>query len=511
MQPPESSAWAATVPSNQAVTDARSSATPPTPEGFDKPESGNERRSGSCSAPLRRTPRHVTTSSVRRSARAPMAGSSSASPGTAAISRARSGGRKRRAWSISAARSPDDRAAPTASPATGRSSSAGRNTSTGPRMGARWVDGRQEVFAGPDGFVGEAHGANSDASIVVGQTCRFTGSLDQSAWIWTARRACSASSSRAEARGAIGIMFSTSEDGGVIGGAHSFGLESDAVLWIDRSPSHRKDYLRTHGVPTAFDGWINTGFITGALSGWSHPCRLRRRTERFPGLHRDTWGPGHEPLHARRRLCDAAGVSGRATWGAIMGRSPAWPAIPVVCDRPACTRTESARRQRRVHVGVCRARFFAPRWGAEVLLMQQSSALRLGTTAGSTDLFTITTGQLQGSVVYRFSGADRRSQPFAFAGLGSTFFRSRRRSVRDQLSLGFGGGVNTSSPASLASADTSATNRPCSTTHHLATSAIRSDSARARCSRSSSPPVPWCVSSGREVSSTCRASARWCS
>jgi hypothetical protein len=62
--------------------------------------------------------------------------------------------------------------------------------------------------------------------------------------------------------GAIGIMFSTSEDGRVIGGAHSFGLESEAVLWIDRSPSYLKDYLKAHGVPTAFDGWVNTGFIT---------------------------------------------------------------------------------------------------------------------------------------------------------------------------------------------------------------------------------------------------------
>jgi probable HAF family extracellular repeat protein len=135
--------------------------------------------------------------------------------------------------------------------------------STGPRQGARWVDGRQELFAGPDGFVGEAHGANSDGSIIVGQTCRFT-SLDQSAWIWTAREGVQcAAVPRPRLGGAIGIMFSTSEDGRVIGGAHSFGLESDAVLWIDRSPSYLKEYLKAHGVPTAFDGWVNTGFITG--------------------------------------------------------------------------------------------------------------------------------------------------------------------------------------------------------------------------------------------------------
>ena len=50
---------------------------------------------------------------------------------------------------------------------------------------------------------------------------------------------------------------------GVQVGAQSFGLESEAVLWIDRSPSYLKDYLKAHGVPTVFDGWVNTGFITG--------------------------------------------------------------------------------------------------------------------------------------------------------------------------------------------------------------------------------------------------------
>jgi len=138
---------------------------------------------------------------------------------------------------------------------------------TGPRQGARWIDGKQELFAGPDGFVGEAQGTNSNGSIIVGQTCRFTGLVDQSAWIWTARDGLQcAPVPRPRLSGAIGVMFSTSEDGRVIGGSQSFGLEADAVLWIDRSPSYLKDYLRAHGVPTAFDGWINTGFITGVSS-----------------------------------------------------------------------------------------------------------------------------------------------------------------------------------------------------------------------------------------------------
>ena len=47
----------------------------------------------------------------------------------------------------------------------------------------------------------------------------------------------------------------------MIGGGHSFGLESEAVLWLDKQPSYLKDYLRAHGVPDAFEGWVNTGTI----------------------------------------------------------------------------------------------------------------------------------------------------------------------------------------------------------------------------------------------------------
>jgi hypothetical protein len=57
------------------------------------------------------------------------------------------------------------------------------------------------------------------------------------------------------------LMQATSEDGRVVGGAHSFGLESESILWIDGEPFYLKDYLRGHGIPDAFEGWINTGFI----------------------------------------------------------------------------------------------------------------------------------------------------------------------------------------------------------------------------------------------------------
>jgi hypothetical protein len=61
----------------------------------------------------------------------------------------------------------------------------------------------------------------------------------------------------------IGIAQALSEDGRIVGGSQSFGLEAEAVLWIDREPHYLKDYLRANGVPLAFEGWVNTGFVTG--------------------------------------------------------------------------------------------------------------------------------------------------------------------------------------------------------------------------------------------------------
>jgi opacity protein-like surface antigen len=91
--------------------------------------------------------------------------------------------------------------------------------------------------------------------------------------------------------------------------------------------------------------------------------------------------------------------------------------------------------------GVQAGRFFTRQWGAEVLWMRQSSALRIGTAAGTADLFTMSAGQLQGDVVYRFSGADAHLQPFVCAGLGATFFRAAEVPSEIKLSLGFGAGV----------------------------------------------------------------------
>ena len=138
--------------------------------------------------------------------------------------------------------------------------------STGFRQGARWIDGKQTIFSGPEGLIGEANAANTDGSIIIGQNCQPLTS-GQSAWVWTARDGvqCLPPPRRRPAiEGAFqGLALATSEDGRVIGGAHSFGLESESIVWIDRNPYYLKDYLRDHGVPNAFEGWVNTGFVTG--------------------------------------------------------------------------------------------------------------------------------------------------------------------------------------------------------------------------------------------------------
>lgn len=137
---------------------------------------------------------------------------------------------------------------------------------TGFRQGARWVDGRQILFTGPDVLIGEANAVNNDGTIVVGQYCSPS-TNEQSAWMWTASdgvQCLEVPRRRAAIEGTFGgIALATSDDGRVIGGSHAFGLEAESVIWIDRQPFYLKDYLRDHGAPNAFEGWVNTGFING--------------------------------------------------------------------------------------------------------------------------------------------------------------------------------------------------------------------------------------------------------
>jgi outer membrane protein W len=84
---------------------------------------------------------------------------------------------------------------------------------------------------------------------------------------------------------------------------------------------------------------------------------------------------------------------------------------------------------------------FTPRWGVEVLWTEQSSALTVGTEAGSADLFTMSIAHLHGAVVYHLGSADARLRPFVFGGLGATFFSADDLKSETKFSFGLGAGV----------------------------------------------------------------------
>src|SRR5262245_53523383 len=136
------------------------------------------------------------------------------------------------------------------------------------RQNAKWIDGKKKIIPGPSGFVGEAFAANRDGSLIVGAGCdpmNFT--APASGWTWTASagltcyRVVPPSSLRPLPYQVL--MLETSEDGRVIGGSLSFGLDAESLVWFDGEPFFLRDYLRDHGVPDAFQGWVNSGFVTG--------------------------------------------------------------------------------------------------------------------------------------------------------------------------------------------------------------------------------------------------------
>jgi probable HAF family extracellular repeat protein len=139
---------------------------------------------------------------------------------------------------------------------------------TGFRMGAKWAGRTQELIRGPGGMVGEAFAANRDGSLIVGTNCNpFDVTSPPSGWSWTPAGGVTCLPfevpPRLQSVPRQVIIEATSDDGRVMGGALSFGLESESLVWFDGQGFLLKDYLRTHGVPDAFDGWVNTGFILG--------------------------------------------------------------------------------------------------------------------------------------------------------------------------------------------------------------------------------------------------------
>jgi uncharacterized membrane protein len=123
------------------------------------------------------------------------------------------------------------------------------------------------MIRGPNGPVGEAFAVNRDGSIIAGTRCDFA-SPTPTGWKWTAATGVTClpvvpfpglpNLPRSV------LIQTMSDDGRVMGGGFSFGLESESLVWFDDEVFFLKSYLRENGVPDAFEGWFNTGFVLGS-------------------------------------------------------------------------------------------------------------------------------------------------------------------------------------------------------------------------------------------------------
>ena len=86
-------------------------------------------------------------------------------------------------------------------------------------------------------------------------------------------------------------------------------------------------------------------------------------------------------------------------------------------------------------------RMLTPRWGAEIVWSQQFSAYEIESGGNTGDLFKLLLTQLHGNLVYQFAQNAARVQPFAFGGLGATFFSARDLATEAKFSAAVGGGV----------------------------------------------------------------------
>jgi len=141
---------------------------------------------------------------------------------------------------------------------------------TGLRVATKWVNLKEERIEGPNPLLGEAHGVNSDGSIIVGDGCDPAAVTTSSpAWMWT--KETGVKCYPVEHPDWLPplrfypyrpFMQDLTDDGRLVVGFYSFGLDSEALLWIDGRVHFLKDYLAANGLPDAFKGWVNTGFLT---------------------------------------------------------------------------------------------------------------------------------------------------------------------------------------------------------------------------------------------------------
>lgn len=155
---------------------------------------------------------------------------------------------------------------------------------------------------------------------------------------------------------------------------------------------------------------------------------------------------GATPAAGQPSVAGPSSVAGQSSVGRNFS-SASWEASGLVAFVPSAELDRVARQLDSLAIGggftwgLQAARFFSPNWGVEVLWTEQSSALELEVADQTADLFTMTVGRLHGNAVYQIGGRERRLQPFAFAGLGTTYFRAEDVESETKFSLGFGGGV----------------------------------------------------------------------
>ena len=144
-----------------------------------------------------------------------------------------------------------------------------RTHPTGFRQAAKWVAGREELIEGPTDLLGEANAVNSNGTIIVGGGCDpYAIVVSSPAWVWRADTGVTCypvqhPSWLPRNAGYRPIMFDLTDNARIIVGAYTFGLDSEALLWIDGRPYFLKEYLEQRGLPDAFRRWVNTGFLLG--------------------------------------------------------------------------------------------------------------------------------------------------------------------------------------------------------------------------------------------------------
>ena len=210
--------------------------------------------------------------------------------------------------------------------------------------------------------------------------------------------------------------------------------DSEAVVWIDGVPSILKDYLRVHGVPNAFERWINTGEITGisqdgfilvgygaAIGGYRGYVVVLKRMEPKP------WPDLICALAALMCLAAPSEVCAQVWQGsALFGMTPG-----SALDRRAAA-LDSLDVGGGFTWGLQVSRLVTPHVAAELSWMTHWSGLEIGTAAGKEHLFEMTVNQLHGNVVFRLLDPAARTRPFLFAGLGTTFLNALGQPAESQ-------------------------------------------------------------------------------